>query len=189
MRWKPSPSMVVSLIALSVALAGGATAASNLITGAQIKNGTITGADIKPGSITSAHIKNGSVTTADLRNGTIALADVSLPARRALSKPGPRGPQGIQGPPGMQGVPGASGPISSAKLDVVTGPDVVAYPGDVVSADASCPAGQRATGGGFFSSITHTGASIPGWDRWTAIVNNEHSIPVTINAYVICLAA
>jgi len=158
--------MTVALIALSVALAGGATAASTLITGAQIKNGTITGADIKNGSLTAA--------------------DIAPATRRAFSKPGPRGPQGV---PGIQGVQGTAGGLNPSKLTIITGPSVFVPVGEVVTATASCPAGQRATGGGFFSSVVNTGASIPGYSSWSVIVNNDTPINVDVNAYAICIAA
>ena len=48
---RPSASMVVAVAALGVGLAGGASAAGDLITGDDIKNGSITGADIKNGSV------------------------------------------------------------------------------------------------------------------------------------------
>ena len=79
--------MAVSLIALAVASAGGATAASVLITGKQVKNGSLTGADIKDKSLTARDIKGAA---------------------------GPKGAQGLQGiagvtgPAGPQGVPGSS---------------------------------------------------------------------------------
>lgn len=54
-RVRPSASMIVAMVALFVALAGGATAATvKMITGAQIRNGSITGADIKNKSLTPA---------------------------------------------------------------------------------------------------------------------------------------
>jgi len=158
--------MTVALIALTVALAGGATAASTMITGSQIKNGTITGADIKNGSLTAA--------------------DIAPATRRAFSQPGPRGPQGV---PGVQGVQGVAGGLNPSKLNIVTGPDVLVPVGEVLTATASCPVGQRATGGGFFSSITHTAASLPGYASWTTIINNNTSIDVEVNAYVICIAS
>jgi hypothetical protein len=59
-RLIPSPSMVVALAALFVALSGSAYAAL-VITGHNIKNGTVTGADIKNGSLASKDIKHNSI--------------------------------------------------------------------------------------------------------------------------------
>ncbi|XBB68840.1 hypothetical protein ABFU82_05875 [Nocardioides sp. WV_118_6] len=71
---------VVALLALVVALSGGAYAA-----------GKITGQQIAKNAITSKHIKNGQVTSADL----------SAEARTRLT--GPRGAAGTPGTPGVSG--------------------------------------------------------------------------------------
>src|SRR5213078_3092993 len=59
-RRRPSPAMVVALIALFVAL-GGPAQAKHLIDGGSIRKGTIT----------SKQIKNGSVAKADLTKGAV----------------------------------------------------------------------------------------------------------------------
>jgi hypothetical protein len=57
---RPSPSLVVSIIALVVATAGTATAASVLIkNSSQVKAGAISGSDIHKGAITSDKLSNG----------------------------------------------------------------------------------------------------------------------------------
>ena len=59
-RLVPSPSMVVALAALFVALGGSAYAAL-VITGHNIRNGTVTGADIKNHSLKSKDVKHNSL--------------------------------------------------------------------------------------------------------------------------------
>lgn len=78
-RRRPSPALIVAIVALVVACAGTAIAA-NLITSSEIKNGTIKKQDL------SAKLKK------------------SLKGKR-----GPQGPPGEQGDPGEQGPPGLSG--------------------------------------------------------------------------------
>lgn len=58
---RPSPSLVISILALFVALGGSAYAASKIGT-KNIKNNAITAAKIKKNAITTAKIKNGAVT-------------------------------------------------------------------------------------------------------------------------------
>lgn len=59
---KPGPALVVSIIALVVALSGTAVAAKILITSSsQIKNGTIRGADIAKGTITKSKLSSGTL--------------------------------------------------------------------------------------------------------------------------------
>lgn len=175
MPWKVSPSMVVALIAVSIALTGSATAAKRWITGADIKNESITGADIK--------------------NGSITMADLAPATRRALSKVGPRGsrgsvgPSGPQGPAGPQGTQGPSGSIDLSKLSIVEGETVRIPVGATAGADAECPEGQRATGGGYEGYGEVVSSLIPrSATRWRVVVHNDHSLPTTITPYVVCLA-
>jgi hypothetical protein len=98
---RPSPAMVVALIALVVATAGTATAATTII----IKN--------------SRQVATGSINTGDLADGRgVRIADLTPEARAALrvgqnvsqqGVGGPPGPRGEQGPPGAQGEPGIKG--------------------------------------------------------------------------------
>ena len=61
---KPSPALVVSIVALVVAMSGTAVAAKLLITSSsQIKNGTIRGVDIKKGTITKSRLSKGTLAT------------------------------------------------------------------------------------------------------------------------------
>jgi hypothetical protein len=84
MSRRPSPALIVAVVALVAALTGTATAASVLITkSSQIKNGVITGKKLKKGTITADRLA---------RNVSV------------------RGAQGPQGAAGAQGVPGVQGP-------------------------------------------------------------------------------
>ncbi len=53
---RPSPSMIVALIALVIALSGTAVAAGGLINGAKIESGTITGKKLKKHTLTGTQI-------------------------------------------------------------------------------------------------------------------------------------
>lgn len=188
----PKPATVLSVVALSVALAGGGYAASDQITGADIKNRSITGADIKPNSINARHlrpnsvgaseIRSNAVRSSEIRDGQVRMADLA-PSERSVNVAGAQGPQGPAGP---SGPPGPAG--SLANTQVVEGPAVTVPPGEVVSASATCPPGTRVTGGGFFSSVTDVGGAIPSFagDGYFTIVHNDTGIFVDVNAYAIC---
>jgi Collagen triple helix repeat (20 copies) len=78
---RQSPSMIVAMLALFIAMGGTAIAASSaLITGKQIANSSITGLDVK----------NKSLTPKDFRGSV-------------------RGPRGLRGLTGATGAPGAAG--------------------------------------------------------------------------------
>ena len=82
---RPSPALVVSIVALVMATAGTATAAKFVITSSsQIKNGAVRGADVKDGSIAGRDLRDGTVDGEKIRNGTVSIDDLEAPARAAL---------------------------------------------------------------------------------------------------------
>lgn len=91
---KPSPSMIVAIIALVAALSGSAYAASK-----------ITGKDIKNNAITSPKVKNKTLKTKDFSNQ----------ARKQL--------QGAQGPQGPKGDTGPQGPVGPSTPATYTNPN------------------------------------------------------------------
>jgi hypothetical protein len=104
---RPSPAMVVALVAFCSSLVGGAAAAT-LITGADIKNGSITNKDIKKSAVRTKHVKNGTLLSKDFKAG-------QLPA-------GAAGPQGVPGASGDKGEPGTSGTNGTNGTNGAAGP-------------------------------------------------------------------
>jgi Collagen triple helix repeat (20 copies) len=101
---------VTSLLALFVALTGGAYAAGV----------------IPRNSVGSAQLKANAVTGAKVKNGSLGAKDLSASTRSALEgdkgdkgDPGPNGSAGAQGPQGLDGAKGAQG------VQGVTGPQGV----------------------------------------------------------------
>jgi len=72
---KPSPAMVVAVIALIVAM-GGTAAAAGYITGAAIKDNTLTSRDVRNGSLSGRDLHANTVTGSNIRNGTIRGRDL-----------------------------------------------------------------------------------------------------------------
>jgi hypothetical protein len=83
----------LGVIALSLALAGGAWAGERFI---------IT---------SSSQVKDGSLTGADIRNHSLSLGDLSDGSLAKLH--GARGPRGLSGPKGDTGATGAQGPVGA----------------------------------------------------------------------------
>jgi hypothetical protein len=99
MRRRPSPALVVALVALVVASAGSATAATVLIRD-------------------SSQVERGSINSGDLANGRgVNVTDLSARAKLALSKPGPQGPEGERGAQGPSGARGEAGPPGQPGAD------------------------------------------------------------------------
>ena len=112
---RQSPSMIVAMLALFVAMGGTAIAAGNaLITGKQIANSSITGADVKNKSLTAKDFK-GSVRGARGPTGSPGPVGPQGPA-------GPQGPSGGVGPAGPAGPHGAQGPEGPAGPQGLQGP-------------------------------------------------------------------
>ena len=87
---RPSPSLVVSILALVVATGGTSYAAATVGTD-----------DIEANAVTSAKIATENVGSLDIKDGTIRNRDLSADTRRGLQ--GPRGAAGADGRDGQDG--------------------------------------------------------------------------------------
>ena len=166
-RRRPQPALVISLVALFVAL-GGTSYAAISITGSNVRNGSLSGADIKNGSIRGTDVRNGSLTAGDLTPTTVA----SL-----------QGPTGATGAAGATGATGTFGAVTTRFQDYKSGPPVT----------ASCLSGEVAVGGGVNSSQisswvrvsapTPAGGTPTGW-QGQAVNSSNLAAPATVS--VIC---
>jgi len=162
-----SPAMIVACAALVVALGGVSYAASvlpsNSVGTAQLKRKAITGAKLKKNAVSGGKVKNGSLMAADFKAGQLPAGPQGLQGGQGpAGQPGPKGepgPQGPKGDPGSKGDPGVQGPkgdkgdpgwpgISGYEQVTNVNPTPVSQ-GQVVSQEASCPAGRKVIGGGF----------------------------------------
>jgi hypothetical protein len=167
-----SPGAVLGVIAVMLAMAGSAVAASK-ITGAQIKDGTVTGKDIKNDSLTLSDLSAGAVNN---------LAGETGPA-------GPAGPQGPAGPPG----PTVPGSPQTSKLTRVQ----VTYtsPGNSFSGGAAtCPNGSRVVSGGFFHDVADAGevfanAGAADGTSWIIGAYNYGTTSGTLTVFAYCSQA
>jgi hypothetical protein len=138
-KFRPTPGVVLAVIALFVAMSGSAVA-SKLITGKDVKNQSLTGSDIR----------NGSVHSGDLSPGVrAALGKAGTPAKDGVN--GAQGPAGPAGPTGSAGPKGDKGDAGVSGYEVKT----YDYIGDSAAgtgaiATVACSPGKVATGGGYF---------------------------------------
>jgi hypothetical protein len=82
---RPSPAMIVALVALFVAL-GGSSYAAIKVGSKDIKRGAVTSRAIANNSIRSADVRNGNLTGRDVKNDSLSNADIDnsgLQARTA----------------------------------------------------------------------------------------------------------
>ena len=94
---KPSPALLIALIALFVALGGTSYAALKL----------------PKASVGSKQLKKNSVTSPKVKAGSLLLSDFKSSERTGLR--GAQGAQGAQGPQGAQGLQGTAG-LPATKL-------------------------------------------------------------------------
>jgi hypothetical protein len=132
---RPSPALVVAIVALFVAFSGTATAAL-VMTGKQIKDGTITGKDLK----------NRTLGTNKLSKKAVSL----LKGQQGVA--GPAGPQGPKGEAGVQGVQGPKGDTGVAHTTTRTAG--IAFTangsmGETKDGAAMCQPGESVVGGGY----------------------------------------
>ncbi len=70
---RPSPALVISVVALIVALSGSAVAARYVISSsAQIRNGAVTGADVRNRSLHGGDLADGTVTARQIKSGLLS---------------------------------------------------------------------------------------------------------------------
>jgi hypothetical protein len=107
LRHRPSPALVVSVVALVIALGGTSYAAitlpRNSVGAKQIKKNAVTASKIRANAITSSKVKDGSLLTADFAAGQLQA-----------------GPKGDKGDKGDAGAAGADATKLWAKVDATT---------------------------------------------------------------------
>lgn len=78
-RLRPSPPIIVAVIALSVAIGGTAVAGFKIGT-KQIKNNAVTTKKLKNGAVTVNKLKNSAVTARKLKNGSVTQPKIAMNA-------------------------------------------------------------------------------------------------------------
>ncbi|HYT81973.1 MAG TPA: hypothetical protein VEK86_00880 [Gemmatimonadales bacterium] len=114
--WRPSPALIISVIALIMATSGVGSAGKSMVLGH--KKTERAAAAGKP-FITGAHIVPNTIQTSDLSRAAVTALK---------GDQGPAGPQGQAGPAGAQGPagpPGAGSTVAFASRDVGGSPEAV----------------------------------------------------------------
>ena len=119
---RPSPALVISCIALLLALGG---------------TGYATVLQVPKNSVGTAQLKNSAVTSTKVKNRTLLRADFA-PGQIPAGPRGPAGPVGPAGPAGAAGVSGLERVESTSAVNSLT----------TKTQTTTCPTGKRLLGGG-----------------------------------------
>ncbi|MDX6480662.1 MAG: hypothetical protein QOG85_1172 [Gaiellaceae bacterium] len=130
-NWR-SPTTIIALLALFVALGGGAAVAGVVISGSSIKNHSV---PLRKLTYRAIHRLHGARGPAGAPGAPGAPGAQGPPGAPGLPG-GPTGAQGPQGPPGPQGDPGAQGPAGPSGPSGPSGPVGAQGPAGVPVYDA-----------------------------------------------------
>jgi hypothetical protein len=149
------------------------TLAAALLAGALFASAT--GGAVAGSLITGKQIKDGSVTGKDLKDKSVAASDLAADAR----VPGPAGPAGVTGPPGVN------------TLQLVDKASALTNANTPVTVIASCPTGQKATGGVGFWFASGVPAKFALTDNLGGGVASSTGVPIQdiLVSRVVCITA
>jgi hypothetical protein len=113
MKGLKHPATIIAVVALFVALGGGAALASGLVSGSQIENHSIAAKKLTKSAIRSLRGRRGPQGAQGAPGATGATGPQgTMGASGVTGSPGPAGPQGPAGPTGPQGPAGLSNIVS-----------------------------------------------------------------------------
>jgi hypothetical protein len=165
----PSPALVLSFVALIIALGGTSYAAFSLPNGsvgtAQLQNKAVTNAKLGPLSVGTAKIRDGSVTALKMNTSGLTVPG-ALNANTATTANGLTG------------------------IQIVQGPGTTVGPNTQAASTATCPKGMVAIGGNQvnqgFTSVSLNEVIISG-AAVTVFLNNTGAASVAWHAYAVCV--
>jgi hypothetical protein len=186
-RHRPSPAMVIALLALFIAMAGTGYAATQLpansVGSKQLKKNAVVRVKIKNNAVNGAKVLDGSLIGADIKESSLAkvpsatLADTATRATNATTATNATHAAGA-----------AALDKATYKTAAATAPAVVPF---VNGATAICDAGQHVVGGGvkvddLANAVTLDDYPDEGNTAWTGHVGNIGAAPVGFTVYAVC---
>ena len=144
----PSPALMVSLVALAVALGGTGYAVT------QLPRNSVGTAQIKKNAVTGAKVKAGTLDASDFRPGQLPRGER-----------GPQGATGEQGTAGERGPQGDAGPtFSFSDSQLLATPVEIISNTTVISHEVAIPRAGRLTGN--VTGFVFPGGGPPGKSAW-----------------------
>ena len=165
MPHRPTPALVISILALFVAMGGTGYSAS------QIPRASVGAAQLKKNAVSSPKVKNGSLALDDFKLAERTKLRGAAGARGAAGGRGSQGAGGLRGLSGLEGDAGADGSDGGQGIPGATGVEEVVVrtaalvfapgaggDGQIQTTDVQYQAGESVVGGGtdIFPTITVT---------------------------------
>ncbi len=170
---RPSPALVIALVALFVSV-GGVGYAAATIGSAQIKNNSVRSKDIRNNDVRGSDVRTGTLEGSDLKDNGLTGTDVvestlgTVPSANSAGTAGSAGSAGFAQSATKAGNADALGGIPAGSyprgVEIVTNdgnavtPDPAKY--DVAAATALCPAGKKVIGGGGSTQLVESSLDV-----------------------------
>lgn len=123
--WRPSPALIISVVALIMATSGIGSAGRSVVLGHEkVQRTAAAGAPF----ITGAHIVSNTIQTSDLTKAAVTALQGDRGPAGPQGQPGPAGPQGQPGPAGLAGPAGPAGPPGAGSAVAYASRDVAGSP-------------------------------------------------------------
>ena len=211
-KFRPSPAMAISCVALFLALVGTAFAAPKFaIRSAQIVDATIRTVDLRDEAVKSAKVANGTLTADDLGADSVNADEI---AENAVASPevapdslaaGDLGPASVAssevadqsltqndlGPNSVGSSELQTGAVRSSELGAIiqVSNDTTIKGGNNASVSAACPAGTSVISGGARSGLyqVHLTSSYRSGNGWHVDARSAAAGDTTLSAYAYCL--
>jgi hypothetical protein len=190
-----SPALVVSCLALFMALTGSALAvgiAKNSVRSAQIVDGTIRTVDLHDGAVTAAKVAEKSLTANDLAANSVT-AEAIAPNAVEAEKIAPNAVTSAKIAPNAVGANQiAPHSVGSGQLGTVTqrSNSATIAKNSIGSVSVSCAPGEQVLSGGGQPSVfgVEMTTTRPSGNGWLYQAKNNTASDQTITAFALCLA-
>jgi len=203
--FRVSPALVISCLALFMALAGSAFAAGvvgkNTVRSAQIVDGTVRTVDLHDGAVNSAKVGDNSLTAADLAPNAAGPEEIAENAVSS-SKVAPDsltssdlGPNSVTSSEiadnSVSGADIAPDSVRATQLGTITQRNITATikAGATGSVSANCEPGEQIISGGGQPSVfgVEMTSTRPSGNGWLYQAKNTTATDQTITAFALCL--
>ena len=151
---RPTPAMIVALLAFFIALGSGAYAAvrlpANSVGTRQLKSGAVSGAKLHNNAVTSHKVKDDSLLAKDFKAGQLPTGPQGPKGNTgATGSQGPKGDTGATGSQGPKGETGATGPtLPGLAYSLQPYGDLSTATSADKTLEVACPVGEEAISGG-----------------------------------------